>query len=222
MGIKDGTPIEHKMLSRAVEKAQKRVEENHFASRKQLLEYDQVNNDQREIIYKEREQVLNGQDIHEEIQKMIHAVIRRALENSQKDGELSAEKLNKQLLPIIPIPAVTDADTREHGFEKSVYDSANTLYAKRESLMEKAYPDQQIMRGVERNILLKTVDSNWMEQIDAMEQLRQGIHMVSYGQKDPKVEYRIRGFQMFDEMNLHIQEETVRLLYKVVPVVHAI
>lgn len=222
MGIKDGTPIEHKMLSRAVEKAQKRVEENHFASRKQLLEYDQVNNDQREIIYKEREQVLNGQDIHEEIQKMIHAVIRRALENSQKDGELSAEKLNKQLLPIIPIPAVTDADTREHGFEKSVYDSANTLYAKRESLMEKAYPDQQIMRGVERNILLKTVDSNWMEQIDAMEQLRQGIHMVSYGQKDPKVEYRIRGFQMFDEMNLHIQEETVRLLYKVVPVVHAV
>ena len=88
--------------------------------------------------------------------------------------------------------------------------------------MEKAYPDQQIMRGVERNILLKTVDSNWMEQIDAMEQLRQGIHMVSNGQKDPKVEYRIRGFQMFDEMNLHIQEETVRLLYKVVPVVHAV
>ncbi len=193
------------------------MEENHFASRKQLLEYDQVNNDQREIIYKEREKVLNEKDIHEEIQKMIRAIIQRKLVSSRKKGEISAEELNRQLLPIIPISAVTDADIRGDGFEKSVYDSANALYSKREALMEKAYPGQQLMRRVERNILLKTVDSNWMEQIDAMEQLRQGIHMVSYGQKDAKIEYRIRGFQMFELMNIRIQEETVRLLYQVIP-----
>ena len=222
MGIKDGTPIEHKMLTKAVEKAQKRIEENHFASRKQLLDYDQVNNDQREIIYKERMQVLEGKDIHGEIEKMIKAVIGRKLQESVVDGEFSPETFNRIMLPIIPLPAITQTDTKEKGFEKSVYDSAFALYKKRETLMEKAYPDQQIMRGVERNILLKTVDANWMEQIDAMEQLRQGIHMVSYGQKDPNVEYRIQGFRMFDEMNIRIQEETVRLLYKVIPIVHAV
>ena len=167
-------------------------------------------------------QVLEGKDIHVEIEKMIKAVIGRKLQESVVDGEFSPETFNRIMLPIIPLPAITQTYTKEKGFEKSVYDSAFALYKKRETLMEKVYPDQQIMRGVERNILLKTVDANWMEQIDAMEQLRQGIHMVSYGQKDPKVEYRIQGFRMFDEMNIRIQEETVRLLYKVIPIVHAV
>lgn len=222
MGIKNGTPIEHRMLSKTIEKAQKKIEENNFASRKQLLDYDQVNNDQREIVYKERCKVLEEKDIHEEILKMIQAIILRKLKISVTDGDLSAEELNRQLLPIIPLPAVTQADLQEAGFEKCLYESACTLYKEREALIDNAYPGQQMMRGIERNLLLRTVDSNWMEQIDAMEQLRQGIHLVSYGQKDPKLEYRIRGFRMFDEMNIHIQEETVRLLYQVAPITHTV
>ena len=218
VGIKDGMPIEHKMLSKAVEKAQKKVEENHFASRKQLLEYDQVNNDQREIIYKERAMVLKGQDVHEEITGMIHTVIDRKIQEAKKDGALSVVELNRILLPIIPVPSLSKKDVQKRGFEKKLFQEAIGLYEQKEKLLEQMYPGQHIMREVERNILLRIVDANWMEQIDAMEQLRQGIHMVSYGQKDPKVEYRVRGFQMFDLMNKNIQEETVKLLYQVDPV----
>lgn len=218
VGIKDGMPIEHKMLSKAVEKAQKKVEENHFASRKQLLEYDQVNNDQREIIYKERAMVLKGQDVHEEITGMIRTVIDRKIQEAKKDGALSVVELNRILLPIIPVPSLSKKDVQKRGFEKKLFQEAIGLYEQKEKLLEQMYPGQHIMREVERNILLRIVDANWMEQIDAMEQLRQGIHMVSYGQKDPKVEYRVRGFQMFDLMNKNIQEETVKLLYQVDPV----
>ena len=217
-GIKDGMPIEHKMLSKAVEKAQKKVEEKHFASRKQLLEYDQVNNDQREIIYKERAMVLEGQDVHEEITGMIRTVIDRKIQEAKKDGALSVVELNRILLPIIPVPSLSKKDVQKRGFEKKLFQEAIGLYEQKEKLLEQMYPGQHIMREVERNILLRIVDANWMEQIDAMEQLRQGIHMVSYGQKDPKVEYRVRGFQMFDLMNKNIQEETVKLLYQVDPV----
>ena len=217
-GIKDGMPIEHKMLSKAVEKAQKKVEENHFASRKQLLEYDQVNNDQREIIYKERSMVLEGQDVHKEVTGMIRNVIDRKIQVAKKDGVLSVVELNRLLLPIIPVPSLSKKDVQKRGFEKKLFQEAISLYEQKENLLEQMYPGQQVMREVERNILLRVVDANWMEQINAMEQLRQGIHMVSYGQKDPKVEYRVRGFQMFDLMNENIQEETVKLLYQVDPV----
>lgn len=127
-------------------------------------------------------------------------------------------ELNRILLPIIPVPSLSKKDVQKRGFEKKLFQEAIGLYEQKEKLLEQMYPGQHIMREVERNILLRIVDANWMEQIDAMEQLRQGIHMVSYGQKDPKVEYRVRGFQMFDLMNKNIQEETVKLLYQVDPV----
>lgn len=213
----DCEPLEHRMLTKMIEKAQKRVEEDHFASRKQMLSYDQVNNDQREIIYAERSKVLEGVDIGEEIQKMIRTVIERKIKNWRENGENSAEELSREIQSVIPMADITDEEIRKSGWEEKAYDRAQLLYQKNEEQMEKAYPGEQMMRRMERMILLKVVDANWMEQIDAMEQLRQGIHLVSYGQKDPKTEYRLMGFQMFDEMNLRIQEETVRLLYQAAP-----
>ena len=220
LGIKDGMPIEHRMLSRSVEKAQKKVEENHFASRKSLLEYDQVNNDQREIIYRERLKVLNGEDIHSDILYMIDSIIDRKVIESYEGNEISAKLLNDNLLPIIPLPTIGDADTKEDDFVKSLHTSAKVLYQKKEALMEQAYPNEHMMREIERTLLLKTVDKYWQQQIDDMDQLRQGIHMVSYGQKDPKLEYRLQGFSMFNAMNDNIQEDTVQLLYQVAPVIH--
>jgi len=151
---------------------------------------------------------------------MIDSIIDRKVIESYEGNEISAKLLNDNLLPIIPLPTIGDADTKEDDFVKSLHTSAKVLYQKKEALMEQAYPNEHMMREIERTLLLKTVDKYWQQQIDDMDQLRQGIHMVSYGQKDPKLEYRLQGFSMFNAMNDNIQEDTVQLLYQVAPVIH--
>ncbi len=218
LGVQENEQIEHKMLSNAIEKAQTKIEGNNFGIRKNLLEYDQVNNEQREIIYAERRRVLDGEDMHQSILKMIADVVSSTVDMCVGDSgsdEWDLNELNSVLRPIIPMQPITkeliDSVSGKKELKGKLTDRALELYAQK----EKEFEDIEQMREIERVILLKVVDRKWMDHIDDMDQLRQGIGLQAYGQKDPLVEYKMSAYEMFDAMTSAIQEDTVKLLFHV-------
>ena len=219
LGVPEGEQIQHKMLTSAIEKAQEKIEYNNYGIRKNLLEYDQVNNDQREIIYSERRSVLNGDSMRDAIFKMIQDQVEKAVDtcisNEIPREEWDLNELNELILPIIPLEPITEEsisdvknmkELKQHLKEKAVL-----LYEAKET----EFPEIEQFRELERVVLLKVIDRKWMDHIDDMDQLRQGIGLQAYGQRDPLVEYKMAGFDMFDEMISAIQEDTIRLLYHV-------
>ena len=214
LGVAENEQIEHKMLSSAIEKAQRKIESNNYGIRKNLLEYDQVNNEQREIIYKERRRVLDGDNMRDAICKMITDTVENTVDMCISDEVDSDEwdliELNTILQPIIPVKTITKG-IRKNQLKQNLKEEAIKLYEVKEA--EFAEPEQ--IRELERVVLLKVIDRKWMDHIDDMEQLRQGIGLQAYGQRDPKVEYKMSAFEMFDEMIAGIQQDTVRLLYHV-------
>ena len=218
LGVAENEQIEHKMLSSAIEKAQRKIESNNYGIRKNLLEYDQVNNEQREIIYKERRRVLDGDNMRDAICKMITDTVENTVDMCISDEVDSDEwdliELNTILQPIIPVKTITKEDVkgiRKNQLKQNLKEEAIKLYEVKEA--EFAEPEQ--IRELERVVLLKVIDRKWMDHIDDMEQLRQGIGLQAYGQRDPKVEYKMSAFEMCDEMIAGIQQDTVRLLYHV-------
>lgn len=220
LGVPENEPIEHKMLSNAIEKAQRKIESNNFAIRKNLLEFDQVNNDQREIIYEQREKVLDGENMRDVVFGMMNAVIDRKVNmtiNEDQDAEeFDLKELNRVLMPIVPVRPVKPEDVKgltRNKLKQKLKEEARSLYENKEAQADQIFPGDDKMRELERIVLLKVIDARWMNHIDDMEQLRQGIGLTAYSQRDPKVEYRMVGFQMFEEMTDMIQEETLRILY---------
>ena len=219
LGVQEGEQIEHKMLSSAIEKAQQKIESNNFATRKNLLEYDQVNNEQREIIYAERRKVLDGVNMRNQIMSMIKDTVSNAVDTvigeDQEKNEWNFREMHDVLCQIIPLEHVTPEEEAKIGSKKAykeyLTDKAIKLYEKKESEFEN--PEQ--IREVERVILLRTTDRKWMDHIDDMDQLRQGIGLQAYGQRDPLVEYKMEGYDMFNAMTASIQEETLRILYHI-------
>ena len=218
LGVAENEQIEHKMLSSAIEKAQKKIESNNYGIRKNLLEYDQVNNEQREIIYKERRRVLDGENMRDAICKMITDTIDNTIDMCINDEAESEEwdlvELNTVLLPIIPVKTITAESVkglRKNQLKQNIKEEAIKLY----ELKEAEFPEPEQIRELERVVLLKVIDRKWMDHIDDMEQLRQGIGLQAYGQRDPKVEYKMSAFEMFDSMISSIQQDTIRLLYHV-------
>ncbi len=222
LGVPEGEQIEHKMLSSAIERAQQKIEGNNFGIRKNLLEFDQVNNDQREIIYEQRRKVLDGEDMRGVIMGMVDAVVDRKIDQTigeDQEGEaMDIPALGQNLSPIMAV-RLPEGDEL-HGMTKKklselLKERARELYKKKEAELDEAFPGEDRMRELERVVLLKVIDARWMNHIDDMEQLRQGIGLTAYAQHDPKVEYRVYGFEMFEEMTDMIQEETLRVLYHV-------
>ena len=218
LGVAENEQIEHKMLSSAIEKAQRKIESNNYGIRKNLLEYDQVNNEQREIIYKERCRVLDGDNMRDAICKMITDTVENTVDMCISDEVDSDEwdlvELNTILQPIIPVKTITKEDVkgvRKNQLKQNLKEEAIKLY----EVKEAEFPEPEQIRELERVVLLKVIDRKWMDHIDDMEQLRQGIGLQAYGQRDPKVEYKMSAFEMFDEMIAGIQQDTVRLLYHV-------
>ena len=218
LGVAENEQIEHKMLSSSIEKAQEKIEGNNYGIRKNLLEYDQVNNEQREIIYAERRRVLDGENMRDAITKMIKDVIGRTVDmvigDHQDNSEWDLNELNSVLLPTIPLAPVKAEDVAKMNkkeLKENLTEQALALYAEK----EKMFPTPEEMRELERVIILKVIDRKWMDHIDDMDQLRQGIGLQAYGQKDPLVEYKMSGFEMFDEMTANIQLDTLRLLFHV-------
>ncbi len=222
LGVPEGEQIEHKMLSSAIERAQQKIEGNNFSTRKSLLEYDQVNNDQREIIYEQRRKVLDGENMRGVIMGFVDAVTSRIVDTTvgedQEGDDIDLASLNQALLPIIPMEPVKASDVRDMGRKKLkefLKEKAHRLYEAKEAEFEEVFPGEERMRELERVVLLKVIDARWMNHIDDMEQLRQGIGLTAFAQHDPKVEYRMYGFEMFEEMTNQIQDETLRVLYHV-------
>ena len=221
LGVPENEQIEHGMLTKAIERAQKKIEDNNFGIRKNLLEYDQVMNDQREIIYGERRRVLNGESMRDSIYGMIMDVVgstvHMCIADDQNPENWDIDELNQVLIPIIPVkPVSVTAEEIESGFtraklEQQLKEEAVKLYEAKEA----EFPEIEMLREAERVTLLKVIDSKWMNQIDDMDQLRQGIGLQAYGQKDPLVEYRNSGFDMFDAMTAAIQEDTVKFVLHV-------
>lgn len=219
LGVPEGEQIQHKMLTSAIEKAQEKIEYNNYGIRKNLLEYDQVNNDQREIIYKERMSVLNGDSMRDAIFKMIQEQVEKSVDtcisNEIPREEWNLNELNEILLPVIPLEPVTEKNIEDikdvKELKQHLKEKAVLLYEAKET----EFPEIEQFRELERVVLLKVIDRKWMDHIDDMDQLRQGIGLQAYGQRDPLVEYKMAGFDMFDEMIAGIQEDTIRLLYHV-------
>ncbi|MDO5425824.1 MAG: preprotein translocase subunit SecA [Eubacteriales bacterium] len=216
LGVAENEQIEHKMLSSAIQKAQEKIESNNYGIRKNLLEYDQVNNEQREIIYAERRRVLDGESMRDAIYKMItetvDGIVDTCISDDQDSDEWNLTELNGLLLPIIPLPKVTvEGRMKKNELKQSLKEKAVKLYESKEA----EFPEAEQLRELERVILLKVIDRKWMDHIDDMDQLRQGIGLQAYGQKDPKVEYKMIGYDMFNEMTSSIQQDTIRLLYHV-------
>lgn len=218
LGIPENQEIEHGMLTKAIENAQKKIESNNFGIRKNLLEYDQVMNEQREIIYAERLRVLNGESMRDVIYKMITDVVESSVdmvigdEGSSEDWDL--KELNQVLLPIIPIQPVKTPDVakcKKNELRHKLKEEAVKLYESKEA----EFPEPEALREIERVILLKVIDRKWMDHIDDMDQLRQGVGLQAYGQRDPLVEYKLSGYEMFDGMTDSIREDTLRLLFHV-------
>ena len=219
LGLPEGEQIQHKMLSNAIERAQKRIESNHFAIRKSLLEFDQVNNEQREIIYAERRKVLNCENMRDTILRMItdtvEACVNSCIGDDQNPMEWDLEELNNTLLPIIPLPKIEFtpeqlAKMKKKDLIQQLKEDAVKLYEEKES----QFTEEQI-REIERVILLKVIDTKWMDHIDDMDQLRQGIGLQAYGQRQPIVEYKFQGYEMFNAMIDAIREDTVKFLMHV-------
>ncbi|MCI8744169.1 MAG: preprotein translocase subunit SecA [Lachnospiraceae bacterium] len=218
LGVPENEEIEHKMLSDAIEKAQKKIESNNFGIRKNLLEYDQVMNEQREIIYAERRRVLNGESMRDAIYKMLTDTVENTVDtligDDQDPEEWDLKGLNEILLPAIPLKLITP--DRVNGKKKNelkhmLKEEAVKLY----ELKEAEFPNSEMLRELERVFLLKVIDRKWMDHIDDMDQLRQGIGLQAFAQRDPLVEYKLSGYEMFSAMTSSIQEETVRILLHV-------
>ena len=219
LGVTEGEQIQHKMLTSAIEKAQKKIEGNNFGIRKNLLEYDQVMNDQREIIYKERRRVLDGENMRDAIFKMITDRVENCVDTCISSDipkeEWDLNELNQLILSMIPMQAVTPEDVDSVKNNKELKHLLKERAVKLYEAKETEFPEPEQFRELERVVLLKVIDRKWMDHIDDMDQLRQGIGLQSYGQRDPLVEYKMAGFDMFDEMTASIQEDTIRLLYHV-------
>ena len=218
LGVAENEQIEHKMLSNAIQKAQEKIEFNNFGIRKNLLDYDQVNNDQREIIYKERRQVLDGENMRDTIYKMITDIVDSTVDMCFSDEvesvDWNLDEFNPMMTSIIPIEPLTTEKVqgkKKDAVKQQLKEEAVKLY----EMKEAEFPEAEQLRELERVVLLKSIDSKWMDHIDDMELLRQGIGLVGYGQKDPVVEYKTRAFKMFNDMIDAIQEDTVRMLYHV-------
>jgi len=216
LGVEENEQIEHKMLSNAIEKAQEKIEFNNFGIRKNLLDYDQVNNEQREIIYKERRRVLDGESMRDSIFKMITDIVDNTVDmcisDDQDTSEWNLQELNGLLIPIIPLPKIEISQKmKKNELKQMLKEQAVKLY----EMKEAEFPEPEQIRELERVILLKVIDRKWMDHIDDMDQLRQGIGLQAYGQKDPLVEYKMSAYEMFDAMSAAIQEDTLKLLYHV-------
>ena len=215
LGVPENEQIEHKMLTNAIEKAQMKIESNNFGIRKNLLEYDQVMNEQREVIYAERRRVLDGESMRETIFKMItdfvENVVDMCISDDAEPEEWDLAELNQHLRTTIPLNEITRESVKglkKKNLKHNLKEEAVKLYESKET--EFQLPEQ--LREVERVILLKTVDKKWMDHIDDMDQLRQGIGLQAYGQRDPLVEYKMSGYDMFNAMTESIAEETIRIL----------
>ncbi|MBQ8325925.1 MAG: preprotein translocase subunit SecA [Lachnospiraceae bacterium] len=218
LGVPEGQEITHKMVSNAIENAQKKIENNNYGIRKNLLEYDQVMNEQREIIYSERRQVLDGMSMRDVIYKMITDMVENCVNMSIGDDaepeEWDLNELNTLLLPTIPLEPVTldrIEKKKKNGLMHQLKEEAVKLYESKEA----EFPEPEQIREIERVILLKVIDRKWMAHIDDMDQLRQGVHLQAYGQRNPVVEYKLAGYEMFDGMIEAVKEDTVRLLFHV-------
>lgn len=218
LGIPENQEIEHSSLTKAIENAQKKIETNNYGVRKNLLEYDGVMNEQREIIYDERLRVLNGESMRDTILKMVQDIVDNAVDTVIGDDTASEDwdlaELNAILLPIVPLQLITMDrihTAKKNSLKQQLKEEAVKLYEAKEA----EFPEAESMREIERVVLLKAIDRKWMDHIDDMDQLRQGANLVSYGQKDPLVEYKMAGYDMFDAMTANIKEETVRMLYRV-------
>ncbi len=218
LGVPENEQIEHKMLSNAIEKAQKKIEGNNYGIRKNLLEYDQVMNEQREIIYAERRRVLNGESMRDVIYKMIAETVENCVDTCISDDQPPEEwdlgELDTLLVPIIPVSPITKE--RVEGMKKAelkqaLKEESVKLYEAKEA----EFPEPEQIRELERVILLRVIDQKWMDHIDDMDQLRQGIGLQAYGQRDPLVEYKMSGYDMFDAMTANIREDTIKLLMHV-------
>ena len=220
MGVPEGEQIEHKMLSNAIEKAQMKIEGNNYGIREQLLKFDEVNNEQREVIYEERRKVLDGDNMRDLVLKMITDIVENAVDMSIADDQTSdkwdLKELNTLLLPIIPLKPVMLTDEQKKSMKKnelkhSIKEAAIKLYETKEA----EYPDAEQIREIERVVLLKVIDNKWMAHLDDMDALREGIGLQAYGQRDPVVEYKMQGYEMYEAMMASIQEETVRILFHI-------
>ncbi len=220
LGMPEGEQIQHKMLNKAIERAQKKIESNNYGIRKNLLEYDQVNNEQREIIYAERRKVLDGDDMRDTIIDMIEESVDKyvnmVIGDDQIPEDWNLKELNDILIPLIPMEPVTfDPERDKHmtkaGLIQDLKERALHIYESKEA----EFPEPEQIREIERVIILKVTDSRWMDHIDDMDQLRQGIGLQAFGQRDPVVEYRFQGYDMFNGMTESIREETVKMLMHV-------
>ncbi|MCM1084000.1 MAG: preprotein translocase subunit SecA [Clostridium sp.] len=218
--IPEGEEIQHGTITKFVEKAQKKIESNNFAIRKNLLEYDQVNNNQREVIYAERKRVLDGESMRDVIFKMVLDTVESYIDKTCSPdlpaNEWEIEELNRLLVPIIPFPQIALTEQEKSSgnlkeFKQRLKEEAAKIYESKEA----EFPEPEHIREVERVILLKVIDKKWMAHIDDMTQLRQGIGLQSIGSKDPVVEYKFAGFDMFNEMTASIREDTVRMILHV-------
>ncbi|MCR5797758.1 MAG: preprotein translocase subunit SecA [Eubacterium sp.] len=217
LGMPEGEQIQHRMLNKAIEKAQMKIESNNYGIRKNLLEYDIINNQQRELIYAERKKVLDGESMKETVQSMYYEIIEkyvnRIIGEAKIPEDWDLDELNANLIPIIPFKPITfdpdkDAGKTADMLIEDLKEEADRIYAEK----EKEFPDEEQIREVERVILLKVTDQHWMNHIDDMDQLRQGIGLQAYGQRDPVTEYRFQSYDMFAEMTDSIREETIRAL----------
>lgn len=219
LGVPENEQIEHKMLSKAIENAQMKIETNNYGIRENLLKYDEVMNEQREVIYEERRRVLDGENMRNVIMKMITDIVENAVDISisdeQSPDEWNLTELNSLLLSIIPLQPITLTDDqknmKKNELKHMLKESATKLYEAKEA----EFPQADQIRELERVVLLKVIDNKWMAHIDDMDQLREGIGLQAYGQKDPLVEYKMSGYEMFDAMTAAIREDTVRILYHI-------
>lgn len=218
LGVPEDEQIEHKMLSNAIEKAQMKIETNNYGIRENLLKYDEVMNEQREVIYAERRKVLDGDSMRDVVLKMVTDIVENAVDLSVSDEQMPEEwdltELNTLLLPAVPLEPVTlpeDKKIRKNELKHMLKEEAIKLYETKEA----EFPETEQLREIERVILLKVIDNKWMSHIDDMDQLRQSIGLQAYGQRDPLVEYKMNGYQMFDEMTAGIREDTVRILFHI-------
>lgn len=219
LGVADGEQIEHKMLSGAIEKAQKKIEFNNYGIRKNLLEYDQVMNEQREIIYEERRRVLDGESMRDSIYHMITEYVEDLVDRYAPADQSSEEwdiagmdVVLHETIPMIPAVTLDDVNKKE---QKELKHLLKERAVKAYEAKEAEFPDAEHVREVERVVLLRAIDGKWMDHIDDMDQLREGIGLQAYGQRDPKVEYKMAAYDMFNEMLESIQQDTVRLLFHV-------
>ena len=221
LGVPEGERIHHKMLTSAIQRAQEKIEENNFGIRKNLLEYDEVMNEQRELVYKQRKRVLEGENMRDRIVDMIKTKVSDCVNISQDSADSNTSwdipELNRSLRAIIPLPPITEEYVKDmkspDELKEKLFGDAMKLYEAKEAEVPEENPD--MFREIERVVLLRCIDRHWMQEIDDMDQLRQGIGLQAYGQRNPVDEYKMQSYDMMDAMNDAITTDTVNLLYRV-------